>query len=121
MERPIKLTRRTLLTGRDGPAVGPTQEGSAESRSHSMAGAAHHISSAVVTVLPRRMPDVLEQLSTLDGVEVHLAQDSKIVVVIEGPTTGALGDCLTRIALLDGVITANMVFEHIEKQEVAGS
>jgi len=31
-----------------------------------------------------------------------------------------MGDHLTRIALLDGVIAANMVFEHIETEEVTG-
>jgi nitrate reductase NapD len=79
----------------------------------------HHISSAVISTRPGHTQDVLAELSKLDGVEVHAAQDNKIVVVIEGPNTGALGNRLTRIALLDGVITANMVYEHIDKQEVA--
>jgi nitrate reductase NapD len=60
---------------------------------------------------------VLARLSGMDGVEVHGHQDGRIVVVIEGPGTGALGDSLTRIALLDGVVAANMVFEHIEVEE----
>jgi nitrate reductase NapD len=29
-----------------------------------------------------------------------------------------LGECLTRISLLDGVITASMVFEHVETEEM---
>lgn len=84
-----------------------------------MPEAVHHISSAVISVRPGKLQDVLTELSKLDGVEVHAARDSKVVVVIEGPNTGVLGDRLTRIALLDGVITANMVYEHIDKQEVA--
>lgn len=84
-----------------------------------MPEAVHHISSAVVSVRPGNLQDVLRKLSKLDGVEVYATGDSKIVVVIEGSNTGALGDRLTRIALLDGVISANMVYEHIDKQEVA--
>ncbi|MGI6852191.1 chaperone NapD [Mesorhizobium sp. 1B3] len=84
-----------------------------------MPEAAHHISSAVISVRPGNLQDVLTELSKLDGVEVHATGNSKIVVVIEGPNTGVLGDRLTRMALLDGVISANMVYEHIDKQEVA--
>lgn len=76
----------------------------------------HHISSAVVSVLPDRMDEILSKLPSLDGVEVHAAREGKIVVVIEGPSTGVLGDRLTRIALLDGVVSANMVYEHIEEE-----
>jgi nitrate reductase NapD len=79
----------------------------------------HHISSAVVSVLPGHVEKVLRELAALDVVEVHACERGKIVVVIEGPDTGTLGDGLTRISFLDGVITANMVYEHIEKLEVA--
>ena len=78
----------------------------------------HHISSAVVTVLPARGSEVLQALSGMEGVEVYAVQDCKIVVVIEGTSTGMLGDCLTRISLLDGVIAASMVFEHVETEEM---
>ena len=78
----------------------------------------HHISSAVVSVLPTMADAVMVQLSAMRDVEVHGHQGGKIVVVIEGASTGVMGDHLTRIALLDGVIAANMVFEHIETEEV---
>ena len=80
----------------------------------------HHISSAVVSVLPAMTEGVLARLSAMQDVEVHGHEGSKIVVVIEGSSTGAMGDRLTRIALLDGVIAANMVFEHIEAEEATG-
>ena len=80
----------------------------------------HHISSAVVSVLPAMADDVVAQLSAMRDVEVHAHEGGKIVVVIEGASTGAMGDRLTRIALLDGVVAANMVFEHIEAEEVSG-
>lgn len=99
------LSRRDLLQGRigKGPSGGP----------------GHHISSAVVSALPARVPEVIERLNAMEGVEVHASENSKIVVTLEGPSAGALGERLTRIALTDGVISANMVFEHFDGGEEA--
>ncbi len=88
------LTRRDLLT------AGPPDR--------------HHISSAVVLALPERREDVSIRLASLRGVEVHARDESRIVITIEGPTSGALGETLTTISLMDGVLAANMVFEHAE-------
>lgn len=74
----------------------------------------HHISSAVIAAMPDRLDGVLAALADFDNVEVHAADKGKIVIVIEGPNTGVLGDTLMRISVLDGVIAANMVFEHVE-------
>ena len=79
----------------------------------------HHISSAVVVALPARRETIATHLAAVPGVEVHAGDGSRIVVTIEGPTSGALGETLTRISLMDGVISANMVFEHIEHAENA--
>lgn len=91
------LTRRALLTG---------------SLPHK-----HHISSAVVVALPARREAIAGQLATMPGVEVHAGDGSRIVVTIEGPTSGMLGETLARMSMIDGVISANMVFEHIEEAE----
>ena len=76
-----------------------------------------HISSAVIAARPGSLDDVLAALEDFDNVEVHGADKGKIVVVIEGPSTGVLGDTLMRISVLDGVIAANMVFEHVDIEE----
>jgi nitrate reductase NapD len=57
----------------------------------------------------------------LPGVEVHASDGSRIVITIEGPNSGMLGETLTTISLMDGVIAANMVFEHIDQAEDAKS
>ena len=98
-EKP-KLTRRSVLMGAQPPR--------------------HHISSAVVMALPARREQIRDQLQRIPGVEVHAAEGSRIVVTIEGPTSGKLGETLSRISTMDGVISANMVFEHVEDME-AGS
>ncbi|MCP8896072.1 chaperone NapD [Shinella daejeonensis] len=77
----------------------------------------HHISSAVVATKPGCLDGVLAALAGFANVEVYGADKGKIVIVIEGPTTGVLGDTLMRISVLEGVIAANMVFEHVEMEE----
>lgn len=77
----------------------------------------HHISSAVVVAFPERREQLSRQLASITGVEVHGGEGSRIVVTIEGPSSGNLGEILLRISGMDGVISANMVFEHIEDEE----
>ncbi|WP_457302521.1 chaperone NapD [Phyllobacterium sp. P5_D12] len=81
----------------------------------------YHISSAVIMVLPSMQEAVLAQLDDMANVQVHAHQGKKIVVVIEGTSTGILGDCLSAISTLDGVIAANMVFEHAETEETGSN
>tara|TARA_R110002020_G_scaffold381102_1_gene592149 strand:+ start:958 stop:1248 length:291 start_codon:yes stop_codon:yes gene_type:complete len=90
------LTRRSLLT---------------------VSSADHHISSAVVLALPERREEVSARLAKMTGVEVHAGEGSRIVITIEGPSSGMLGETLTTISLMDGVLAANMVFEHAEGRE----
>ena len=93
MEAPRNPTRRNILTGQL-PTV--------------------HISSAVVSVLPVHRDNVVGLLSSMDGVEVHHKSPSKIVIVLEGPNSGVLGARLAEISSIEGVLSANMVFEQIE-------
>lgn len=75
----------------------------------------YYISSAVVIALPARLAQVCASLETMPGVEIHAAEGSRIVVTIEGPTSGSLGETLGQMTLLDGVLAANMVYEHVEE------
>jgi periplasmic nitrate reductase NapD len=79
----------------------------------------HHISSAVVSALPSQVDAVKAQLATMPQVEIHASERNRIVVVIEGKSAGEVGDRLAAIALMEGVVAANLVFEHIEKEEAA--
>lgn len=74
----------------------------------------YHISSAVIATMPAATENILAELGQMKNVEVHGCERGKIILVIEGTSTGMMGDCLSRISLLDGVIAANMVFEHVE-------
>ncbi|MGB8015279.1 MAG: chaperone NapD, partial [Pseudolabrys sp.] len=64
---------------------------------------------------PKHCDRVARLLSEMPGVEVHHRSESKIVVVLEGPDSGVLGGRLAEIASFPGVLSANMVFEQIER------
>lgn len=96
------LDRRSFLTGRlSAPVV--------------------HISSAVVTVFPARCTEVTDRLNALPGTEVHRVENGKIVIVMEAATSGELGSRLAAIAMMDGVLSANMVFEQIDTLDDGGT
>lgn len=65
------------------------------------------------------MSSVASRLDLLDGVEVHGSGSGKIVVVIEGPTAGHLGEMLINISAMDDVLAAHMVFEQAINEEVS--
>ena len=74
-----------------------------------------HISSAVVSVLPKHRDDVLRMLAALPEVETHQSNVSKIVIVMEAAESGIMGGRLAEIASWQGVLSANMVFEQVER------
>ena len=74
-----------------------------------------HISSAVVSVLPDHRDEVLRALAALPDVEIHQRDASKIVIVMEATESGILGSRLAEIACWQGVLSANMVFEQVER------
>ena len=73
-----------------------------------------HVSSAVVSVRDTQREAVADSLMSLEGVEIHGGDATRLIITIEGGSTGQLGDRLTEINLMPGVLVANMVFEHAE-------
>jgi periplasmic nitrate reductase NapD len=76
-----------------------------------------HISSAVVRIVPARLEEFLVDLGAVHGVEVAAVEHGKVVLVMEGASSGELGEKLTVINLMEGVISASMVFEHSAAEE----
>lgn len=79
-----------------------------------------HISSAVVSVLPAWRDEVLRALAELPDVEIHQRDNRKIVIVMEAAESGIIGGRLAQIACWQGVLSANMVFEQIERSADIG-
>jgi len=80
-----------------------------------------HISSAVVLARPEQTDAVIGRLSHEPGVEVHGRNGPRIVVVMEAPTAGRLGEMLNQLTLMEGVISAAMVYEQRDVPEGVAS
>ncbi|WP_104493080.1 MULTISPECIES: chaperone NapD [Paracoccus] len=104
------IQRRDILTGK------LKQDSGAESRFL-------HISSAIVTARPDQAADLARHFATLPGTEVHAVQGAKIVLVLEGASVGEIGGRMAEISVMEGVFSANLVFEQIlpadEKEALA--
>ncbi len=74
-----------------------------------------NISSIIVYAKPAELASVRGSLEQLPGVEVHAAtDDGKLVVTIESETDGETAGTFDRINLMDGVMSAAMVFHQFE-------
>jgi periplasmic nitrate reductase NapD len=77
----------------------------------------HHLSSLVVHARPERRDEVADRLRSM-GCEVHIASETgKLVVTLEADSARVLGDTMTAMQLLDGVLAATLVFHHVEPGE----
>jgi periplasmic nitrate reductase NapD len=77
-----------------------------------------HISSLVVHGRPERLAAIDRAIAALPGAEVAIADPSgKMVVTLETETQAAVADALTTITLLDGVLSAALVFHHVEESQ----
>ncbi|WP_323033686.1 chaperone NapD [Paracoccus sp. (in: a-proteobacteria)] len=72
-----------------------------------------HISSAIVTTRPENAAALARHLATLPGTEVHAVEGAKIVLVLEGSSVGEIGGRMAQISVMEGVFSANLVFEQI--------
>lgn len=94
-------SRRELLTGRLMAWSGPEE----------------HVSGLVVHVRPEKAAAVRAELVAMPAVEIHAESAAKIVVTLETPTEGDIVTRLNEISLLDGVMSAALVFHHFEAAE----
>ncbi|WP_220721259.1 chaperone NapD [Agarivorans litoreus] len=75
----------------------------------------YHISSAVVLCQPDRIKEVIDQISDLEGLEVHgFNPEGKIVVSIESQTRNNIVSTLEDIGKLEAVLSSNLVFHQFE-------
>ena len=77
-----------------------------------------HISSLVVHARPECFAGIDRAIAALPGAEIAIADPSgKMVVTLETKSQAAVADALTTITLLDGVLSAALVFHHVEEAE----
>jgi nitrate reductase NapD len=97
MTTPERLSRRELLTGRllhTGPEL--------------------HVSSLVIHVRPEKAEATVAALARMPGVEIPAQASGKIIVTLETETESDIVTRLNEISLLDGVLSAALVFHHFE-------
>ena len=70
------------------------------------------IASILVQARPERLDAVARALETLPGTHIYNRDPrGKLVVVVEGPHVGSIGETLNTIASVPGVLTASLVFQ----------
>ena len=79
-----------------------------------------HISSAVVHVRPERTQSLAQLIGTMPTADVFYAERGKIIVTLETAATTAITEQLNRIAQLDGVLAATLVYHEVTSLEALG-
>ena len=76
-----------------------------------------HIASCVARVRLGAMEEVIARIEAVTGCPVS-ARDpiGKLVIVIEGASTGALLDQMDAIRTIPGVLNIEMVYQHAEEE-----
>jgi periplasmic nitrate reductase NapD len=95
---PERPSRRQVLTGRLAAPAAPEA----------------HISSLVVHVRPEKSGTVQAALAAVPGLEIHAEVAGKFIVTLETDTEADIVTRLNEISLLDGVMSAALVFHHFE-------
>ena len=79
-----------------------------------------HISSLLVSAKPSQLQQVEQDLADIEIAEIaHVAENGKIIVTLETADESAIVQALTDIQLIDGVVSAALVFHQIDDAENA--
>jgi nitrate reductase NapD len=73
-----------------------------------------YIASAVVMARQASLQDLAERIASFDGTDVLAVERGRIVVVLEACQQDRIAETLHRIAALEDVLSATLVFEHSE-------
>ena len=69
----------------------------------------------LINTLPAHTNSVVENLKKLD-IEIHgINEKSQIVITLEQETDGMLTEQLTKVQQIYGVLTAAMVYHHVDE------
>ena len=76
-----------------------------------------NISGVIVYAAPNQAESVEKSLNAIEGVEVHAAEDGKLVVTVEHENINALADQVMKFQDMSGVMSVAMVYQHNEDLE----
>jgi periplasmic nitrate reductase NapD len=97
-------SRRDVLTARTGEASNEA-----------------HVSSLVLHVRPENLTDVRAALDSMPGVEVPAEAGGKLIVTLETSSEGQIVARMNGISALPGVLSAALVFHHVETEPIDAS
>jgi periplasmic nitrate reductase NapD len=76
-----------------------------------------HIASLVLRARPEAVQGVRQALAETTGAEIHAADGGKLVVTLETANESELAEEMTRLGLLDGVLSAVLVYHEVAAAE----
>ena len=77
-----------------------------------------HVAGVLARTRPGEADAVTARIAAVPGAQVHAGSaDGKLVVTLEAPGAAALAALLARIALIAGVLSAVLVYQHHEPLE----
>lgn len=78
-----------------------------------------NISGVLVRSYPENIQSVWNELSKIEGVEVHGSNDDgRMVVTVEQEDAGALSDMLVRMQDIHGVLSTSMIYHQFEETNI---
>ncbi len=75
---------------------------------------AMNISSAIVNSRPGALGAVRGEIEALAGVEIHAADDNRLIVTIEADDNRATADIFESLGRIAGVLSVSMVYHQVE-------
>lgn len=79
-----------------------------------------HVSSLIVHVQHDRVNALRAKISGMPGAEIHAVERGKMIVTLETANEGEIVARLNEISLCDGVMSAALVYHHVERANQAG-
>jgi len=76
-----------------------------------------NISGVLVHTRPDLSVSISQDLNSIDGVEVHANDNGRLVVTVENDMTHSMADRVTEIQLMNGVLSAAVIYHHNEAME----
>ena len=78
----------------------------------------YHVSSFVLQCRRDGLDKLHNRLNSMQGVEVHVCENSKVVLTIEGSLPGSIMDNVSQIREMPGVLSCHMVYHEVDSEEV---
>ena len=79
---------------------------------------AYNICGVVVRSHHERADAIREVLLRMPGVEIHASDSGRTVLTVEDDDYRRLGDTLAQIQLVDGVLSASLVYQYSDQHDI---